>query len=276
MKKFLSSLVIGFLLFAQPAFASITFDGTNDSLSTTGNVTFGTNIITVTFWANIASFADDDKQIMELTSNYNNTDHSFVINPDGTGTAAGKFYAAIQDSATTNKYLVVAFTRPSTSVDHFYTFILDNSTNAGAITIYVDAAVQSTTTTTNTKNQNGNFVTDKIYFGSRGNASAFKAFTMTECAIFKGSLSQSQINELYLMPKYRANSLDRTNLLAYWPMDEGASGTIPTTSSYIRDLSENGNHATQTGGPVYAAEPAALVYKTQLFTATEMRSSSLY
>jgi len=173
------------------------FDGVDDYINTASTVNFGgTKVVTVSFWMYKTAFTNTDLLTMELSSNYNDNDGTFFIDPNASG---GYFNVGLQDSASTNRFRVERFTRPSTNNWHYYTIVFDNSTVTGDITSYVDGVPQAENLSTNNKDQSSNVKTDTLYFMSRGGTSLFNSGLLDEVRIYNRALSASEVKQLYNM-----------------------------------------------------------------------------
>ncbi len=165
------------------------FDGVNDSASAALNLS-GTNKLTIEFWLNWTTFANDDKLALEFTSNFNNTNGGFLINPNSS-TSGGRFEVAVGRNGTRNN---AYFTRPSAGAWHHYAIVLNTGTLSGSqvITIYVDGKAVSVT-----KGSSGilagNFANSTLYFMSRGGSSLFGKGVFDELAIYDEALTATQI-----------------------------------------------------------------------------------
>jgi PKD repeat protein len=165
------------------------FDGTNDYASAPLNLS-GTRQLTVEFWLNWNSYANDDKLAFEFTPNFNNTNGGFLINPNSS-TSGGRFEVAVGRNGTRNN---AYFTRPSAGVWHHYAIVFNTSAllTSQYITVYVDGKAVSIT-----KGSSGNgagaFANSTLYFMSRGGSSLFGAGSLDEVAIYDNTLSATQI-----------------------------------------------------------------------------------
>jgi hypothetical protein len=176
---------------------ALNFDGVNDYAATPVTTNFGSSIITVSFWLNFDHFSNlDDVTILELSDDFNSFDNAFAFLPNDVD---GSFHVGIQSSAGVNKYREESFTRPSAGSFHHYAAILDNSTNTGDVTVYVDGVLQNTIITQNTKDSSGNFATDLLYFMSRAGTSAFGKGVMDDIRVYNRALSADEIKRLYRM-----------------------------------------------------------------------------
>ncbi len=164
------------------------FDGSNDYASAALNLS-GTRQLTVEFWLNWNSYANDDKHAFEFTSNFDNTNGGFLINPNSS-TSGGRFEVAVgRGSSRNNSY----FTRPSAGAWHHYAIVFNTASifGSGVITIYVDGkAVTATKGSSGTGA--GFFANSTLYFMSRGGSSLFGAGSLDEVAIYDEALSATQ------------------------------------------------------------------------------------
>lgn len=171
----------------------LSFDGNNDYGSTSSTINFGSSIITVSFWLNWDAYANNDDLAMELTTNYNLNDGTFIINPNSSGTG---FEVTIHD----NDHRQERFTRPSAGIWHHYGFVFDNSTVTGNITVYVDGKEVTTNIGINNKTGSGNFKTDTLYFMSRAGAALFGAGKLGDTRIYSVAKTASEVAAMFELP----------------------------------------------------------------------------
>ena len=232
---------------------ALSFDGVNDYMNTASTMNFGgTKIITVSFWLKQNSYTNTDLLAMELSSNYNDNDGTFQINPN-TSNPSGIFGSCIQDGVGVGgRYRCETFTRPSAGVWHHYGIILDNSTVTGDITAYVDGIAQTTTIGANDKDQSSNFKTDTLYFMNRGGTTLFNAGLIDEVRVYDRALGASEITDLYRLGASRLKVNTPTSgyltsgLVGNWSFDGSATNWTSATAGTTNDLSGQGNTGTMT------------------------------
>jgi PKD repeat protein len=173
--------------------SAASFDGSNDSASAPLNLS-GADRITVEFWLNWATFANDDKLAFEFTPNFNNTNGGFLINPNSS-TSGGRFEVALGRNASRNN---AYFTRPTAGAWHHYAIVLNTSTLVGSqvITIYVDGKAVSITKGSSGILSSG-FANSTLYFMSRAGSSLFGKGTLDDVAIYDEALTATQIAQHY-------------------------------------------------------------------------------
>jgi hypothetical protein len=174
--------------------AAATFDGTNDYASAAVNLS-GTSKLTIEFWMrwNSILFTSNNDQILELTSNFNNTNGGFLINP-ASSTSGGRFEVAIGRGTSRNN---IYFSRPSVLAWHHYAFVIDTTASAAnQILAYVDGKSVSVTKGSSGTGA-GNFANSTLYFMSRGGTTQFAPASLDEVAIYSQALSAAQIAAHY-------------------------------------------------------------------------------
>jgi len=181
--------------------ACLSFNGLNQYGSTTLDLS-GTSAVTLSFWMNWTSYANDDRLAMEFTSNFNDSSSGFMVDPNSSAAGGGQFEVGLQGDAGYNQ---VVFARPTPGWHH-YTFIFNKAAAAQAIP-YVDGIAVPYTQITTSINTN-NFGTDSLYFMSRGGASLFGNGALDEVQLYTQVLSDSQI--LTLAKMYTPPSSDTT------------------------------------------------------------------
>jgi YD repeat-containing protein len=243
------------------------FDGSNDAASANVNLA-GSSKITVEFWLNWTTFANDDRLAMEFTPNYHDNDGGFLIDPDAFQNG-GSFAVGIGRNASRN---TAFFTRPSAGVWHHYAFVLDTTAPAATqITPYVDGQPVSYTKLDNGTGA-GNFANSVLYMMSRANNSLFGLGALDEVAIYNRALTAAEIDEHFA--SYGSN---RRPVAAFTatpnPVQPNATVTFNGSSShdpdgsivkYEWDLDGNGSYETNTGSTptvtkTYATEGSVTV-----------------
>jgi YD repeat-containing protein len=163
------------------------FDGVNDAAQASVNLS-GTSRVTLEFWLKWNNFANDDKLAFEFTSNFNNTEDGFLVNPDSS-TSSSRFEVAMGRNSTRNS---IYFTRPTAGVWHHYAFVFNASTFSPSITPYVDGKAVSFSKGTSGLG-GGNFANSTLNFMSRNASSLFGAGSLDEVALYDEALSATQI-----------------------------------------------------------------------------------
>ena len=166
------------------------FDGITGSAAANIDLSAST-AVTVEFWLKWDVYADNDALAMEFTSNFNQNDGGFLVDPNS---ADGTFAVSMGRDTSRNS---ISFTRPSPNQWHHYVFVLDTAAPAATqITPYVDGQPVAFA-----KTQSGTgapvFANSTLFFMSRGGASLFGAGALDEVAIYDGALSAATVAEHY-------------------------------------------------------------------------------
>jgi len=229
---------------------AVKFNGTTNAASTPTIDLTSTKIVTVAFW--YRGPYNTDSVLLESSTNYNNNDGAILIDPsvgtgNGTCSNVGKISFSIQDSVGTVKYLNVCATPPANKAPwHHWVAVFDNSTTGGAITVYLDGAIQSLTTGVSSKDQSSTFGNYNWYMMARNTASVFTAGSLDDVRIYNRALSAQEVLELYnqgaagkvaVSPKSTSGVGLAKGLAAYWTFDgkDMAKGVAT-------DMSGNGNN----------------------------------
>jgi len=180
---------------------SIVFDGVNDS-ATVGTISFNSNIITTTFWFKWLNYANDDDLLVELSTNGNLLQNTFIIDPNSSAPTNGVFQFSIFGNGIGN-YYGSYINRPTQNVWHNLSIIWDNSTTNGNIICYLNGILQNTTVNRNLKNSSGNFRTDNLYLMSRAGASLFGNGEISNLNIYNRALTAQEVLQNYNATKSR-------------------------------------------------------------------------
>ncbi|MEZ5121290.1 MAG: LamG domain-containing protein [Solirubrobacterales bacterium] len=163
------------------------FNGTSGAAQADVDLS-ATNKVTVEFWLKWNAYANDDRLAVELTSNFNQNDGGFIVDPND---SSGKFAVGLGRPGSTRNN--VLFNRPSAGSWHHYAFVLDTSAPAATqITPYVDGAVVPYTKV-NAGAGAGNFANATLNVMSRNAASLFGAGDLDELALYTTALSAATI-----------------------------------------------------------------------------------
>ncbi len=168
---------------------SASFDGSNDAASAALNLST-TSKLTVEFWLKWPSYALNDDLALEFTSNSNNTNGGFFIDPNSPE-LLGRFGVGIGRLTSRN---TAYFSRPSANAWHHYAFVFDSTAAASQQVIpYVDGTAVSYTKS-NSGTGAGNFANSTLYFMSRGASSIFGQGSLDEVAIYNRALTAAEIS----------------------------------------------------------------------------------
>jgi hypothetical protein len=188
------------LLLGSPAWLSggscvaggcLSFNGTGQSGYASLDLS-GTSAVTVAFWMNWSSYANDDRLAMEFSSNFNNVTTGFMIDPNSSSGGGGQFEAGLRGDAGYNQAL---FARPAAGWHH-YAFVFNKAAAAASeVTPYVDGVAVPYTKTTSTDNNN-TFGSDQLFWMSRAGSSLFGAGALDGVRVYSRALSASEITAL--------------------------------------------------------------------------------
>ena len=241
-------------------------DGTGGSFGQIPMDLSADKTITIEFWLNWTSYANNDDLAMEFTPNFNNNAGGFLVDPNA---ADGTFSVAIGQGASRN---IAAFQRPTPGVWHYYAFVLD-TTQSGATTItpYVDGQAVSYTKQGFSGTGAGNFADSTLYLMSRGGSSLFGTGQLAQLAIYNGALNLQRIQDHF--NSYGTNPRP-TASFTISPNPAPLNGTVTfdaSSSSYAKgsiiqyqwDLNGTGTYSQTTTSPTittsYSSQQAITV-----------------
>lgn len=171
---------------------ALQFDGSND-YAQTATITFGANIITICAWVYWDAFSDNNDLLLELSPVTDSNDNTFFINPNSSSPASVVHPRIQSGSGGTALWRGETFTRWSPTTWTHLAFVLDNSTTAGDIKVYIDGVLTGTTIEINTKDQTGDFKTDVLNIMSRNGANLFAAGRVDDLRIYNGELTSTEV-----------------------------------------------------------------------------------
>ncbi len=227
-----------------PAWLGATSCKVNGCISLNGSNQYGTakldlsatSAVTLSFWMNWNSYANDDRLAAEFTSNFNNSTVGFMVDPNSSAAGGGQFEAGLRGDVGYNQ---VVFARPSAGAWHHYAFVFNKAAGAATQVIpYVDGAAVPYTKTTSSANTN-KFGADTLYLMSRAGSSLFGAGAIDEFRVYKRALSASEIQTLAagasalqpIAPVITTTSLPQATVGAAYSQTLGATGSTPMTWS---------------------------------------------
>jgi PKD repeat protein len=233
----------------QPGTA-VAFNGTSDSGTIPLNLA-GTSKLTVEFWLKWNQYANDDALAMEYTSNFNENEGGFLVDPNSPA-FGGTFGVGIGTPGVRNS---VFFARPSAGVWHHYAIALDSTAPAGSeITPYVDGqavSVQQDAANTGA----GPFANSTLYLMSRGGTSLFGHGALDELAIYNQPLEPATIFQHYhsggtnqsLQPAFTMSPTAALTTQSVTFDASGSTDTQGTINDYRWDFDGSGKYATDAG-----------------------------
>lgn len=165
--------------------SSLDFDGTADDSSTSAAVTYGTNIVTVTFWL-FADSTNTTQMIFEVGDpDFSAFDHTFASYLSTSG-----IVGSVRGTGVPTNYRVEAYGIVGLSAWNHWVIVCDNSSTAGNVRIFKNAAEVTTTLASNTKAGSGNFIaTQRLYVGARASTSLFLNGRLDDFRVYTGDKS---------------------------------------------------------------------------------------
>jgi YD repeat-containing protein len=225
------------------------FDGSNDTASAKLNLS-GTSQLTLEFWLNWAAYANNDRLAFEFTSNFNNFDGGFLVDPNA-GELGGKFGVAIGRGGSRNN---AYFARPSAGAWHHYTLVFDSQAPAAQQVVpYVDGQPISYEKTASGTGA-GNFANSTLYFMSRNAITLFGKGNLDEVALYNRALSSSEVSTHFeasiSKPPLASFTASPNPVAAGIAAKFDASSAIDPDGAIVKhewDLDGNGSYETDTG-----------------------------
>jgi hypothetical protein len=168
---------------------AVRFNGLSDWGKTALDLS-GTQKVTVEFWLNWSTYANNDQLAMEFTPNFNNGDGGFLVDPNAPQ-FGGTFGVGLGRNGGRNN---VFFARPSAGVWHHYAIVMDTTAaSANVITPYVDGqpvAYQKADSGTGA----GPFANSTLYLMSRGGSALLGGGSLDELAVYTRALGATAIS----------------------------------------------------------------------------------
>jgi hypothetical protein len=213
------------------------FNGTSDFLNSVATVDLSTSSnkqLSVVFWLNWTTNANNDHLAGEFSANYNSNNGGFLLDinqSSPTGTAGFNVHT------TGGNFLTCNITRPSAGALHKYAVAWDISVNPNTCAVWLDGVAQSPTVNSNT-DTGGTFGNYTIYLMSRGGTTLFGAGTMSRFSIYLGHLLTNTEGQNLTSTSTCTSPTTLGSNVVYLPFN----GVSPET-----DSSGNGHSFTVTG-----------------------------
>jgi len=177
---------------------ALSFNGTNNYVSTPGIKLNGTRAVSVCLWVNRTYSKTGGHALFESTANFNNSTTGFGVFPDDVSTCSGGgMLVGLQGNA---GYNLKCFAQPSSGVWHHLAVVLDKSQNAAnEVNVYVDGVLQTAQAQPYSSANTNNFGTNPLYLMSRGGSQEFNAGVIDDFRVYSRALSASEIQQLYAL-----------------------------------------------------------------------------
>jgi len=183
---------------------ALSFDGTNDTLLSASNVTYGTDVVTVTCWVKCpqTQMAASWINIVRSSEQIKSQDH-----PGWTMSAKGGYSYNLEGIIKSSSWgagdpLRAEYDSSGLFPDDVWThvamvFDAPANSNAGEIKIYVDGSLVSTTIGRNTKTVSANYTADTIRVMFCPHLSYYTEGSIDDLRIYSGELDATQIAAVY-------------------------------------------------------------------------------
>lgn len=156
-------------------------------------ITYGVNVITVTFWAYNTAWGTGATPLLNSSSGSSTANTWMIDNDEGT-------VRCIFRGTTVSLLRYESFPAPSNNAWHHFAVVFDGSTATGEITVYVDGASQSTTVNQSDRDGTSNFDAQTLYIGNAAGP-VFWGGYMDDIRIYGNALSAGQIAAVYANPE---------------------------------------------------------------------------
>jgi hypothetical protein len=160
------------------------------------------SLMTISLWlkpAYVLTWNGDKMLIEGGVANSNTQTNAIVLD---TGSGARDFTIAIRDFADASKFISKTFKNtngfPTSNLWYHCAFVFDNTTVAGNVKAYINAAAVSLSAQTSTKTAAGNFGNHFWSFFNRGSLNLpLPSTAVDDLRIYTNELTQAQVSEIY-------------------------------------------------------------------------------
>lgn len=167
--------------------------GGDTTANSVSSVTYGANVITVTFWAYSTAWGTGTPTLLNSSGGTSTANTWLIDNDEGT-------IRCIFRGTTTSLLRYESFAAPSNSAWHHFAVVFDGSTATGEITCYVDGAAQSTSVVQSDRDGTSNFGAQTLYIGNASGASFWGGY-IDDVRIYAYALSAGQAAAVYANPE---------------------------------------------------------------------------
>lgn len=180
---------------------ALQFDGVNDFAVSAANLSPLTDSTNYTFcaWVWWDTFANDDDLLCELSSNANNNDGAFLIDPNASS-PSGLVSISHQDSTVGSRYRAEEAARwPAAEWVHVAAVFEGRAnSNLGEWTLYTNGVVATTSVTSGptAKDQTSDLFAAPFYLMSRGGTILFAAGRLDDVGLWGSALDSTTINTI--------------------------------------------------------------------------------
>lgn len=172
---------------AVPGGKALSFDGVNDYAASDANVNLGQSSVSICFWAYVTTA--QDAIICELSPDFNATTHAWMLTWD-----ASTIWGVIKGMS---GYREETRAMVAAGAWRHFVFLLNNSTAAGDVKLWIDGVEQTLTLSTNSKAGTANFATARIFLGARSTSAQYPfAGRIADFRIYQGELTTGEIEEV--------------------------------------------------------------------------------
>lgn len=170
------------------------FNGTSQAGSAAANLS-AYNIITVTFWLNWTTFANNDHLGLEYTASFDNK-NAFLIDPNQSTTT--KFQIIMSRNTGSLQWNAGTIIRPSAGVWHFYCIVLDRTTGTAlGVKCYLDGASVTVTQTQSIGMNSTTFDNSTLYLMAENASTLFGAGTLDDLRIYSREITSGEVTTLF-------------------------------------------------------------------------------
>lgn len=162
---------------------ALDFIPANSDNATSAGPTYGTNIITVAMWSWL-DVTNSTMIIAESGTDPSTTNHTWIIY-----CTVGTIRVFIHGTGAATLSREESTPAANTGAWNHYLFVIDNSTTAGDVKIYLNGTLRSETITDNDKAGAGSFSSQPLNVAARNNASLFMDGRMDDLRIYSGDQS---------------------------------------------------------------------------------------
>jgi hypothetical protein len=171
----------------------LSFDGTDDQVSSNGNVDLsGTNKVSTSFWFKFATSDSTARIVLEHSTDFN-SNNAFMIDHSDSG-VDGNFTLA--DKCSINYNLIYTDNSYGDNQWHHFVGVIDRSLGINQNFIYIDGQIVPVTQSYN-YNCNENFSSYPLYLGSRSGSNNDYTGQIDNVKIFNYALTAEQVKMEY-------------------------------------------------------------------------------
>ncbi len=178
---------------------AISANGTNQYMSSTAINLSSTSALTLAGWVAHVWTGTTKTVFAELGTDYSTVTDGFVAYIDDSAdcSTAGSIFIIVRGNVGNSSK---CFAPPSSNGWHHIAIVLDKSQPGNSeVSLYIDGALQSSSSSPNSSNNTNAFGTESLYLFSQGGASLFGKAMVSDMRLYNRALTSTEVTQLHTL-----------------------------------------------------------------------------